>query len=181
MKNNRLRIVITLIIISYGGFLAYFCMAKPGESNDTVIEQKEDAIVENTPVSGEENPTGPKAGTVKTVGPVYLSEITAFYERVITILSIIIGIILVLSFAYVHLTSKIQAQDIACEALESESFKISLKERTREHFAENLKQSDIASIGEGFEDIGERVAFLEEQINIQGYDEINDEESGEVS
>ena len=174
MKNNRLRFGLALIIILYGGFLAYFCMAKPCEPNDTVIEQKEDTIVENTPVSGEENPTGPKAGTAKTVGPVYLSEITAFYERVITILFGTIGILLVLSFGYVHLTSKKQAEDMAGEALETKSFQIILKHLIATGADEFINRySEIPNLEQ-------RIEFLEEQANIQGY-ELSDEGSDEVS
>ena len=174
MKNNRLRIWIALIIILYGGFLTYFCMANPGEPNDTVIEQKEDAIVENTPVSGEENPTGPKAGTAKTVGPVYLSEITAFYERIITLLFGAIGFLLVFSFLYVHLTSKTQAEDMASDALKTESFGITLKNRIATGADEFIDRYS------GIPELEERIEFLEEQVNIQGY-ELSDEGSDEVS
>ena len=174
MKNNRLRFGLALIIISYGGFLKCFCMAKPGVPNNTVIEQKEDANVENTLVSGEENPTGPKAGIAKTVGPVYLSEITAFYERVITILFGTIGILLVLSFGYVHLTSKKQAEDMAGEALETKSFQITLKHLIATGADEFINRySEIPNLEK-------RIEFLEEQANIQGY-ELSDEASYEVN
>ena len=33
----------------------------------------------------------------------------------------------------------------------------------------------------GLEEIDERIKFLEEQINIQSYDEFSDEDSAEVS
>ena len=118
----------------------------------------------------------------KTVGPeFYLCEIIDFYKNIITTLHCVIGILLALSFAYVYFSSKRQAEEMACEALESESFKIILKEKIREKFAENLGESDIASIFEDFENIGERIAFLEDQINVHSYDEINNEESGEAS
>jgi len=175
MKNNRLRFGLALIIISYGGFLTYFCIAKPGEPNNTVIEQKEDAIVEDTPVSGEVNPTGSKTGTAKTVGPeVYLCEITAFYERVITILFGTIGILLVLSFGYVHLTSKKQAEDMASEALETKSFNIILKNMV-------VKGADeFVEMYSGIPELEKRIEFLEEQANKQSY-ELSDEDLGEVS
>lgn len=173
MKNNRLRFGLALIIIS-SGVLTYFYMAKPGEPNDTVIEQKEDAIVENTPVSGEENSTGPKAGTAKTVGPVYLSEITAFYERIITLLFGVIGFLLVFSFLYVHLTSKIQAEDMASDALKTESFEITLKNRIATGADEFINRYSKIP------DLEKRIEFLEEQVNIQGY-ELSDEVSDEVN
>ena len=174
IKNNRLRIGLSLIIISYGGFFTYFCMAKPCEPNDTVIEQKEDAILENTPVSGEENPTVPKGGMAKTVGPVYLSEITAFYERVIAILFGTIGILLVLSFGYIHLTSKKQAEDIAGEALETKSFQITLK-----HLIATGADEFINRYSE-MPNLEKRIEFLEEQANIKGY-ELSDDPSNEVN
>lgn len=178
MKNNRLRFGLTVIIISYGGLLAYFCTAKPFEPNDTVIEQKEDAIVENTPVSFEENPTGSKAGAANTVGPVYLSEITAFYERIITLLFGVIGFLLVFSFLYVHLTSKIQAEDMASDALKTESFQIRLKNMSAKEAREY--GSELIDVYAKIPELEERIEFLEEQANIQGY-ELSEERADEAS
>lgn len=174
MKNNRLRFGLALIIISYGGFLTYFCMAKPGEPNNIEIEQESDTNIENAPVSSEEKPTGPKADRAKTVGPVYLSEITAFYERIITILFGVIGILLVLSFAYVHLTSKIQAEDMASDALKTESFGITLKNRIATGADEFINRYSKIP------DLEKSIEFLEEQANIRGY-ELSDDVSDEVN
>ncbi len=198
MKSNRIRFFlggVCVIIVLYGVFFTYFCMGKPCVPNNLEIEQKEktedgnaakkkgsengtrikgskvDAV--HNPALDKDEELKQKTSTIKTISPeVYLCEITDFYEMVIIILFSAIFVILTVSFVYLQLTSKIQAQDMACAALESESFKITLKERIREKFAENLKESDIASIFEEFQGIGERVDFLEHQINIQDYGEI---------
>ena len=160
MKNNRLRLGLALIIILYGGFLTYFCMAKPCEPNNIVIEQ--------------EKTGGQNTSTEKTVGPeFYLSEITDFYEIVIIILSTVIFIILVISFVYVHLTSKIQAEDMARDALETKSFQIILK-----HLIATGADEFINRFSE-IPDLEKRIEFLEEQANIQGY-ELSEEDSDEV-
>lgn len=167
MKNNRLRLGLALIIFLYGGFLTYFCLAKPSEPNNIAIEQ--------------EKTTGQNTSTAKTVGPeFYLSEITTFYERVITILFGIIGVLLVFSFVYVHLTSKKQAEDMAREALDYESFRIVLAQKIDDRFTESKNTGDIGDIFEKQEELDKRIEFLEEQANIQGY-ELSDEGSGEVN
>lgn len=160
MKNNRqgLWLGMALIIFLYGSFLTYFCVAKPNEPNNVIIEQG------------------------KTVGPeFYLSEISDFYEIVIIILSTAIFVILGLVFFYSMRISEDQAKEIVMEAIEKKSFDNRLKKMIDERFIESKNKGDIAGILEGLEEIDERIKFLEEQINIQSYGELGDEETGEVS
>lgn len=167
MKNNKLRFwsYLVVIILLYGGFLTYFCMAKPSEPNNIVIEQ--------------EKTTGQDTSTVKTVGPeFYLSEITTFYERVITILSIIIFLILGLNFLYIHRSSRSQSEEMAVEALESKSFQIRLKNMLAKEA--NVFANEFIDMYDKIPELEERIEFLEEQANIQGY-ELSDEGSDEVS
>ncbi len=192
MKNNRLRVGLALIIVLYGGFMAYFCMAKPGEPNDVVIEQgkttdsntvsanttdkvetkvQEEKTTVDNPTSSQDKTIGQNVIAIKTVSPeFYLCKITDFYETIIMILSTVIFIILVISFVYVHLTSKRQAEDMAREALEEASFRIILQNmiaKSANEFVEGYS---------GIPELEERVEFLEEQINNEGY-EFNDEDS----
>ena len=167
MNNNKLKnrlrfwLYLVLIILLYGSFLTYFCMAKPYEPNNIVIKQ--------------EKTTGQDTSTVKTLGPeFYLSEITSFYERVITILSIIIFLILGLNFLYIHHSSRSQSEEMAVEALESKSFQIRLKHTIAKEANEFIDM--YAKIPE----LEKRIEFLEETLNIQDY-ELSNEDSGEVS
>lgn len=178
MKNNKLKnrlrfwLYLVLIILLYGSFLTYFCMAKPFEPNNIVIEQ--------------EKTTGQDTSTVKTFGPeFYLSEITSFYERIITILSIIIFLILGLNFLYIHRSSRSQSEEMAVEAIESKSFQIRLKNMMAKEA--NEFANEFIDIYAKIPELEERIEFLEEQANIQGYelsdessDEVNDEGSDEV-
>ena len=91
---------------------------------------------------------------------------------VITLLFGIIGIIMVLSFVYVHLTSKRQAEEMATDALKTKSFIIVLKNMIATEVREFFDEYSIP-------ELQKRIEFLEEQINIQSY-ELFDEESGEV-
>lgn len=170
MKKNRLKFWSYLVvgILLYGGFLTYFCMAKPCEPNNIVIEQ--------------EKTSGKNTSTAKNVGPeFYLSEITNFYETVIIILSTVIFVILGLIFFYSMRISKNQAEEVVMEAMGKKTFDYRLKEMISERFIESKNKGDIAGILEGLEEIDERIKFLEEQINIQSYDESGDEESAVVS
>ena len=163
MKNNKLRFWSYLVvgILLYGGFLTYFCMAKPCEPNNMLIEQ--------------EKTTGQNTSTAKNFGPeFYLSEITNFYETVIIILSTVIFVILGLTFVYVHRSSKSQAEEMARDALETKSFEIILKNMIAEGADEFIEMYS------GIPELEKRIEFLEEQANIQGY-ELSDEGSGEVS
>jgi hypothetical protein len=141
--------------------MAYFCIAKPCEPNNVVIEQ-EKATENNT-------------GTAKTVGPeFYLCEITTFYERVITILSIIIGLILGLNFLYIHHTSRKQAEDMARDALKDESFRISLDDLIKKRFTEARDQGPISEIFEVLDELDGRIRFLEKAITEKSYDSLDE-------
>jgi tRNA nucleotidyltransferase (CCA-adding enzyme) len=142
-------------------------MAKPCEPNNVVIEQEK---------TTEKNTT-----TTKTVGPeVYLCEITAFYQQIITILFGVIGILLVLSFAYVYFTSKRQTEEMAREALKEQSFGIILNKKISDMFIESKNTGDISELFDELEEIQERIKYLEEQINIQSYGERGDENQSEA-
>jgi hypothetical protein len=107
----------------------------------------------------------------------YLGKITDFYEQLITILYSTIAGLLVISFLYLFVRSKREAEETAREAIDGKSFNILLKDKIDKQFSQTLKERDFVKI----EEIEERIAWLEEQINIKSYDEINDEEPDGVS
>ena len=163
MINNRLKfwIYFILIIFLYGAFLTYFCVAKPSEPNNIVIEQQKTAEQDT--------------GTAKTVGPeFYLCEITTFYERVIIILSIIIGLILGLNFLYIHSTSKKQADDMAREALKEESFLIIFDKLIYKQFIKARDEGVISEIFETLDENDERIKFLENAITEKSYNSLKE-------
>jgi len=197
MNNNRLKfwLYLAVVILLYSGFLTYFCMARPSEPNNIIIEQEKiSQPVDTIETSEEESSTQiedvnktiddlpwydkkvnkQNINQSKSVGPVYLSEITAFYERIITILSIIIGLILGLNFLYLHHTSRNQAEDMARDSLKTESFQIILKNRIATGADEFINRYSKIP------DLEKRIEFLEEQLNIQGY-ELSDEVEDEVN
>lgn len=154
MKNNKLRFwsYLVVVILLYGGFLTYFCMAKPSEPNNIVIEQ--------------EKTTEKTTNTAKIVGPeFYLSEITSFYECVITILFGIIGILLVISFAYVYVVSKREAQEMVIEALSDRPFRRELDDLVKSGFLELKNKGDIPDILNELEKIEERITDDSEKTN----------------
>jgi len=148
MKDNRQRLWLgmALIIFLYGSFLTYFCVAKPNEPNNVIIEQG------------------------KTVGPeFYLSEISDFYEIVIIILSTAIFVILGLVFFYSMRISEDQAKEIVIEAIEKKSFDNRLKKMIDERFIDLKNKGDIADICTELENIGERIDFIENVITKRSY------------
>jgi hypothetical protein len=167
-------------------------MAKPAEPENIVIEQKKtDESIKalgDVETKGQEKKDiatvqtldqgktiGRDLGTAKIVGPeFYLCEITTFYERVITILSIIIFLILGLNFLYIHRSSKSQSEEMAVEALESKPFRITLKNMIVTEVNEFIDTEDEIP------DLKKRIEFLEEQVNIKGY-ELSEEDSDEAT
>jgi len=79
---------------------------------------------------------------------------------------------LALSFAYVYFTSKKQAEEMARDALEEKSFKIILQSMIAKGADEFIDRYS------GIPELEQRIAFLEEQANIKGY-ELSDEDSSE--
>jgi len=181
------------IVILYGAFLSYVAVASPKEPNDIIIEQKtakECIIASDTKTTTPQKADGSTLNNYslnnivkeekidkKNIGPeVYLCEITNFYERVITILSILIGVILGVNFLYLHSTSKRQAEDLAREALKEDAFAIKLDKLIKEHFATEKKEGDIAEFLQGVEEITQkteefdkRLEFIEKAITDNSY------------
>ena len=69
----------------------------------------------------------------------YLEKVTSFYEQVITVLSIISGILLALCFVYVHAVSKHQASEIIYDALNSGYFSGYLERKINEKHEQALR------------------------------------------
>ncbi len=184
---NKLRfwIYLILIIALYGGFMAYFCIAEPCEPNDVIIEKEKNAETikeenktetqKSKDIAGyqavDKNKTNEQeVEAVKQVGPeVYLCEITAFYERVITILSIIIFLILGLNFLYIHRSSRSQSEEMARDALKDESFSIIMGKMINERFAEARDKGEISEIHEVLDELDARIGFLEKAITEKSY------------
>ncbi len=175
--NNKLKfwLVVFVFVLSCGVFSVYFCMAKPCEPNNIVIEKQENAVAINYPPTNEANPNEPKIGTTKIVGSeTYLCEITSFYERVITILSIMIFTILGLTIYFSLKLSNMQIEEVVYKLVDSYKFNDKVDKAISDRFIALKNEGEIPDILEGLEDITARVKFLEEQINIQGYEEEND-------
>jgi hypothetical protein len=170
---NRLKLGLSVIIVFYVTFLTCFCIAKTREQNDTTVKLRDPSMVKNTMLSKDEGMIEQNQNSITTIGPVYLNEITDFYELVITILFGIIGVLLAGSFIYVHSTSKMQAQKLAIEALESKPFEIriqSILEASANEFIEEYSQ---------IPDLKSRIEWIEEKVNERGY-EFSDENSSET-
>lgn len=178
-------VALVAIILVYSGFISYYCMAKPGDPNSSVVKlskttQKTNPIKSPNPHVNKILKNGIPPGktvkpeqyqnTPKTVSSdVYLCEMTDFYELMITLLLSVIGIILVVSFLYIHRTSRLQAEEMAALALESKSFKIILNNMIAKGADEFIEMYS------GIPNLEKRVDFLEVLINKQGY-ELDDPE-----
>ena len=181
--NNRLKfwLVFFVFVLSGSFFSVYFCIAKPCEPNDIVIEKQENSIAINYPPSNEANSNEPKTGITKIVGSeTYLCEITSFYERVITILSIIIFVILGLTIYFSLKVSKNQIEEVVYGLVDTYKFNDKINTTINDRFVELKDEGEISDILSGLEDIADRVVFLEEQGSIQSYENIDDKSSDEV-
>lgn len=167
MKSNELKfwVYFALIIVVYGSVYAYLCVGMPSEPNNIKLEQEGG---KGNPVELEKQNTD---AAKSASGKVYLSEITNFYQFVITILFAVIGVILVVNFLYLHHISKTQAEEMAREALKGKSFEITLGSTIAKVVETTIEGTEIPNV-EGLED---RVKWLEEQMNIQSY-EVEEEE-----
>jgi hypothetical protein len=182
--------------------MVYYCNAGPNLPNDITFENANNVnpadILNNSNPQKYSNITAvlpqnaghetAKIGEpIKVIGPeVYLCEITSFYERIITILSIIIGLILGLNFLYIHVTSKRQAEDMARSALAEDSFKIKLEKMMDDAFVTAKNKGDIkdifeqlAELNDNVFEINERVKYLEENANKNSYNINKPEQNSE--
>ncbi|HUT13339.1 MAG TPA: hypothetical protein VMY42_22820 [Thermoguttaceae bacterium] len=123
-------------------------------------------------------------GSTEMGAEAFVAEITDFYELIITILFAVIGIVLGVAVVYVRTVSKLQASDMATEALETSSFKAILQHKVDEVKKEleqsardqwiDFKNSDEieeirASQGDlrkSVKKLLERVRYVEEVMNV---------------
>lgn len=201
MRTNKIfGLFLSTIVFLYIALMAYFCYARPNEPN-IIIERKFEIEKTSTPKAPERQESVEAQEYKNTVNDltanqykivedkttpttsigvdVYLCEITSFYERVITILSVIIGLILGLNFLYIHVTSKKQAEEMAREALKDESFEIKLEKVIETCFTKSIREGDIADFGKELEDIDGRLEFLEKAITKTSF-ELNEPSEGET-
>jgi hypothetical protein len=170
-------LVASLIAFAYIGFFTYFCVAKPNKPNNVVLEKmitieesNAKTINDQTTKSNQssEEITNKGVDTKTSIGPeTYLCQITEFYQQIITILFGVIGVLLVVSFIYVHSISRSKADELAREALKEESFKIKLEKMVEDLFIKSKNEGDIAELCQEQELINERVTFLENALNKQ--------------
>ena len=86
-KGYRFWLGLAVIIFFYGGFFVYFCIGKPGEPNNVVVEQVRTTIVDNIPSPDDDIQNTHKANVAQTASPeVYLCKMVEFYQQIITIL-----------------------------------------------------------------------------------------------
>lgn len=145
-------------------------LATPQNPNNAVNSTSSDATVKSVE-EGSKPPTGAK------VSPeYYLGEITNFYGNVIVILFSTIAILLAISFIYVYTVSRGKAEDLARQALNEESFRITLKDGIGKALAELKSKGDIADWLEEMGDVVDtmtrfekRLDFLEKTITDESY------------
>lgn len=99
----------------------------------------------------------------------YLGEITNFYGNVIVILFSTIGILLAVSFIYVYTVSRGKAEDLARQALNEESFQITLNDRVEKSLAKLKNEGEIGELIDKMADFEERIDFLEKAITNESY------------
>jgi hypothetical protein len=180
---NRLRfwLYFTVVILLYGSFFTYVCVAKQNGPNNVEIQQQGDAPTIEAFERHAENLDSPTTGPRRSVGyDSYLSEITSFYERVITVLSIIIFVILGLNFLYIHRSSKDQAREMAIDALEAKPFEIVLQSMIAKSVDQYLQGDEFVQTCSEIPALQKRIEFLEQMVNVQAY-ELSDEGSGKVN
>ena len=107
----------------------------------------------------------------------YLGEITNFYGNVIVILFSTIGILLAVSFIYVYTVSRGKAEDLARQALNEESFQITLNDRVEKSLAKLKSEGDVGAllgqmddVVDKMSDFEERIDFLEKVITKENYE-----------
>ncbi len=131
-------------------------------------------------------------GTSDPIGAdVYLSQITGFYQFVISILLGIITVVLALSFMYLRFTSRLQTEEVAREALEAESFRIVLGKLVNDEFVASKNKGDIADIMSALGEfdtaldevkdkqiqVEKRITFLEKVMTAKSYQTTLEEET----
>ena len=170
-----------LIVLIYGGFIAYASQTVPQLQAVPQVQVQKNSVVDASPsqknvIKAFFNNTDP------SFEEFYLSQITSFYQQIITLLSVIIGIILIISFLYLHFTSRMKAEEMAHNALEAKSFQIILGTSIDKKFVELKNEGgDISDLYEKVRDLEERAAFLEKQLNEKSYTLSVDEKGGKDS
>lgn len=175
------RAMFCLIVLIYGGFIAYASQTVPQLQAVPQVQVQKNSVVDASPsqknvIKAFFNNTDP------SFEEFYLSQITSFYQQIITLLSVIIGIILIISFLYLHFTSRMKAEEMAHNALEAKSFQIILGTSIDKKFVELKNEGgDISDLYEKVRDLEERAAFLEKQLNEKSYTLSVDEKGGKDS
>ena len=193
MSKYKLCIIIALfVVIIYGSLLSYFCLAKPDNLQKVIAKQTQQefeasAVVASPQINQQKAQASsdikiPNASqktlSVQECFTFYIGEITDFYELIITLLLSVIGVLLVISFVYVHFTSKKQAEEFAHEAVQSRSFNIVLADIVNKKITDFKNSDELMEIYAKLPDIEERLIAVEKEIDKEGYDLIK-EEGGE--
>lgn len=149
-----------VIVLSYSCFMGYACKSQPQ------IPTSPAAVTELSPKSSEQisDPSG-----VSTL-EIYINQITSFYQQLITFLLGIIGVLLGVNFIYLHTTSKIKAEEMAHEAMETKSFGYRLKVVVDEKLNELKSSGDFADIFDKVDDFQERIEYLEGELTRKSYE-----------
>lgn len=160
------------ILLIIGCFIMYSCQTKPEilSTKNFKIESSPTSSDVKCPVSVNSDPSFEQF---------YLSQVTSFYQQIITLLLGLIGVILVISFLYLHFTSNIKAEEMAHNALESSSFQIRMQQVVDKKFAELKSSGDFADLFDKVANLEERTEFLEKQTNEKSY-ELKEKQPGEA-
>lgn len=158
------------ILLVFGCFMMYSCDHKP-------IIPPNNNFVENNHAQIHESKEPANNSRIDNFPEFYLNQITSFYQQLITILLSVIGILLVVSFLYFNFTSRIQAADMAHEALQAEPFKIALKDAVNKRFTKfKNTDPDFGTILDKQSEFEERIIVLEKALYVKSYE--NAEEVG---
>jgi hypothetical protein len=203
-------ICFVVICCLYGSLFTYYCIATPTDVN--TVTSQEPQIAQSVSVNAARDDLGQNAskdihgqeakecpsskkvsrGTAQedSLGSeFYLSQITSFYQNMITWLFAIIGAILAVNYLYIRASSRAQAEEMAEQALERPGFLSQLDKKLDLEVGKKWANADITTLQADIEelkareaDIEElkaRIQFLEGSVTAASYMTLKDLESGD--
>jgi uncharacterized protein (UPF0333 family) len=102
----------------------------------------------------------------------YIEQSIGFYQHIITLLLGVIGFIIVISFIYLNFTSKLKAEEMAHDALNSNSFQIILTDKVKKEIAETRKADNYDAVFSQITELIERVDEIDKRLSAKDDDVI---------
>ncbi len=153
---------------------------KEGDSGGAILEGKADnnSFIHN----GEDGNTVSDPASLNSHRQIgvegYLAQLTAFYEQVITILSILIFVVLSLIFIFTIRISNDQINERVEQYLRSQSFDKRAVDIIDRKFDKERNEGDTADLFSIVEALDKRIEFLEKVITDSSYAELAGGEGG---